>query len=80
MVGDPTEGSILVAAYKAGGATKALNKAYPRTNEIPFDSDRKTYGDDSHRIRTRFEDLSPFDEEKEKAATWWQSRVLRTLC
>jgi len=41
MVGDPTEGSILVAAYKAGGATHALNKAFPRTNEIPFDSDFK---------------------------------------
>jgi Ca2+-transporting ATPase len=35
MVGDPTEGSLLVAAYKAGGMTKELMEAYPRTNEIP---------------------------------------------
>jgi len=41
MVGDPTEGCILVAAYKAGGMTRELNKAYPRINEIPFDSDFK---------------------------------------
>ncbi|MDO9121016.1 MAG: HAD-IC family P-type ATPase, partial [Anaerolineaceae bacterium] len=36
MIGDPTEGSILVAAYKAGAGTKDLNNAYPRKNEVPF--------------------------------------------
>ncbi len=41
MIGDPTEGSILVAALKAGASAKVLNEAYPRTQEIPFDSDRK---------------------------------------
>ena len=41
MVGDPTEGSILVAAHKAGARYSGLNKAYPRQNEIPFDSERK---------------------------------------
>ncbi len=66
MVGDPTEGSILVAAYKAGGATKALNKAYPRTNEIPFDSDYKRMVTVHTVSEPRFEDLSPFDEEKGK--------------
>ena len=41
MIGDPTEGSILVAALKAGASAKALNDAYPRKEEIPFDSVRK---------------------------------------
>ncbi len=66
MVGDPTEGSILVAAYKAGGATAALNKAYPRTNEIPFDSDYKRMVTVHTVSEPRFEDLSPFNEENGK--------------
>lgn len=41
MVGDPTEGAILVAALKAGASAKQLNQAYPRAQEIPFDSVRK---------------------------------------
>jgi Ca2+-transporting ATPase len=41
MIGDPTEGALLVAAAKAGAFAKQLNEAYPRENEIPFDSDRK---------------------------------------
>ncbi len=66
MVGDPTEGSILVAAYKAGGVTAALNKAYPRTNEIPFDSDFKRMVTIHTVDDPRLDDLSPFDEEKGK--------------
>jgi Ca2+-transporting ATPase len=41
MIGDPTEGAILVAALKAGASAKSLNDAYPRQQEIPFDSTRK---------------------------------------
>jgi Ca2+-transporting ATPase len=41
MVGDPTEGSLLVAATKAGMYYKDLKSAYPRIAEIPFDSNRK---------------------------------------
>lgn len=41
IVGDPTEGSILVAAAKAGIFQDNLNQAYPRAQEIPFDSARK---------------------------------------
>ena len=41
MIGDPTEGAILVAALKAGASAKTLNEAYPRKQEIPFDSTRK---------------------------------------
>lgn len=40
-IGDPTETSIIVAAYKNGMTKAALNEAYPRLAEIPFDSDRK---------------------------------------
>lgn len=62
MVGDPTEGSILVAAYKAGGMSKELNKAYPRTNEIPFDSDFKRMVTVHSVSAPRFEDLSPLKD------------------
>ena len=41
MVGDPTEGAILVAAAKAGCLTSELDKSYPRKHEVPFDSVRK---------------------------------------
>jgi P-type Ca2+ transporter type 2C len=41
IIGDPTEGSILVAAAKGGITKSALNEAYPREKEIPFDSVRK---------------------------------------
>lgn len=40
-IGDPTETSIIVAAYKNGMTQEALNQSYPRLAEIPFDSDRK---------------------------------------
>jgi Ca2+-transporting ATPase len=41
MVGDPTEGALLVAAAKAGLNLEKLSEVYPRTQEIPFDSTRK---------------------------------------
>ncbi len=41
IVGDPTEGAMLVAAAKAGVALDELLNAYPRHKEIPFDSDLK---------------------------------------
>ena len=41
MVGDPTEGALLVAAAKAGATVSGMLKAYPREEEIPFDSVRK---------------------------------------
>ncbi len=41
MVGDPTEGAMVVAGAKAGYWRKGLEKQFPRVNEIPFDSDRK---------------------------------------
>ncbi|MCF7899194.1 cation-translocating P-type ATPase [Candidatus Babeliales bacterium] len=41
IVGDPTEGALLVAAAKADLNKKDLEKGYPLQDEIPFDSDRK---------------------------------------
>lgn len=41
IIGDPTEGSLIVAAAKAGLKKEDLEAQYPLTGEIPFDSDRK---------------------------------------
>jgi len=41
MVGDPTEGALVVAAAKAGLWRQAVEADMPRVGEIPFDSDRK---------------------------------------
>ncbi len=40
-IGDPTETSIVLAAYKNGMEKDTLNRDYPRLGGIPFDSDRK---------------------------------------
>jgi len=41
IVGDTTEGALIVAAEKAGLTQKALTEGYPRIGEIPFTSERK---------------------------------------
>lgn len=41
IIGDPTEGAMVVLAYKAGMKKAAWEAAHPRLQEIPFDSDRK---------------------------------------
>jgi len=41
IVGDPTEGALLVAARKAGLDERTLQKLFPRLDEIPFDSTRQ---------------------------------------
>ncbi|MFW9831660.1 MAG: cation-translocating P-type ATPase, partial [Candidatus Thorarchaeota archaeon] len=40
VIGDPTEGALVVAARKAG-LTDELEGQYPRIAELPFDPDRK---------------------------------------
>jgi Ca2+-transporting ATPase len=64
IVGDPTEGALLVAAAKAGTYHAAIKQAYPRENEVPFDSERKrmiTIHDVKDPLPT---DASPFRDEK----------------
>ena len=39
VVGDPTEGALLVAARKAGFDRTELNHSYPRIDSIPFESE-----------------------------------------
>ncbi|RDB61738.1 haloacid dehalogenase [Gordonibacter sp. 28C] len=41
VIGDPTEGALLVLARDIGVEPAALRAAYPRLAERPFDSDRK---------------------------------------
>ena len=41
MVGDPTEGALVVAAAKAGLWRDDVEKRLPRVAEVPFDSERK---------------------------------------
>jgi len=41
MVGDPTEGALLIAAAKGGIRYPDIHNLYPRASEVPFDSERK---------------------------------------
>lgn len=41
IIGDPTEGALIVLAMKAGLSQEKIKKEYPRIGEIPFTSERK---------------------------------------
>ncbi len=41
IIGDPTEGALIVASAKVGLGRDILEKKNPRTDEIPFTSERK---------------------------------------
>ena len=41
VVGDPTEGALVVAATRFGLTKSDLEAAFPRVGELPFDSERK---------------------------------------
>ena len=67
MVGDPTEGALLVAAAKGGALPAPLSQAYPRIEEIPFDSERKRMVT-VHAIKSpEAGDVSPFYDQEHEA-------------
>ena len=41
LIGDPTEGALIVLAEKGGISVDGARKMYPRVAEVPFDSDYK---------------------------------------
>ena len=41
VIGDPTEGALLALAAKGGFGRAETSQRFPRTAEVPFDSDRK---------------------------------------
>ncbi|MEW6083450.1 MAG: cation-translocating P-type ATPase [Chloroflexota bacterium] len=67
IVGDPTEGALLVAAMKAGAMHMDIREAYPRENEVPFDSERKRMITIHDVFAPRPDDPSPFTDERHKS-------------
>jgi len=66
IIGDPTEGSLLVAAAKAGALHDEMDRSYPRVQEVPFDSERKRMIT-VHEVREpRTQDLSPFTDQTKR--------------
>ncbi len=64
IVGDPTEGALLVAAAKAGAYHVDLGEAYPRQDEVPFDSERKRMITIHDVAKPSADDISPFHDDK----------------
>ena len=60
MIGDPTEGAIIVTAAKADKDYQKHERDYPRVQEIPFDSVRKRMTTIHKVIDPHTEDFSPF--------------------
>ena len=63
IVGDPTEGALLIAAARVGLEKEKLERIFPRVTELPFDSQRKRmttvhqFPGDGDRIPLEFEDF-----------------------
>ena len=60
VIGDPTEAALIVAAMKAGAIHEQLDEAYPRQDEVPFDSERKRMITVHSVSAPKAEDASPF--------------------
>lgn len=85
LVGDPTETALLVAAGKAGAGRKELELAYPRINEIPFDSVRKRMTTIHAVLNPHTGDASPFNDDSRRewravAVTKGAPDVVLDLC
>lgn len=63
MIGDPTEGAMLIAAAKAGAKLDELATAFPRHKEIPFDSSLKRMVTVHKVTWIKDEDPSPFHDQ-----------------
>lgn len=51
IIGDPTEGAMVVGSHKLGIISEEISVVHPRTNDLPFDSERKmmtTFHDGIH--------------------------------
>jgi P-type Ca2+ transporter type 2C len=64
IVGDPTEGALLIAAAKADAYHVDLHEAYPRQDEVPFDSERKRMVTIHDIWKPNPRDVSPFKDNK----------------
>lgn len=64
IIGDPTEGALLVAAAKAGVYRVETHASYPRWGEIPFDSERKRMVTVHGVRRPSPDDASPFYDKQ----------------
>jgi Ca2+-transporting ATPase len=64
MTGDPTEGALVVAAAKAGALPRPLYQAYPRVQEVPFDSERKRMITIHKVQQSTPDDFSPFNHHE----------------
>jgi len=76
LVGDPTEGAMIVATAKAGGRARDLNLSYPRVQEIPFDSIRKRMITVHALKDPHSEDISPFYDDRQ-IPSGFAVRILR---
>jgi Ca2+-transporting ATPase len=66
VIGDPTEAALIVVAEKAGALHADIDRAYPRENEIPFDSERKRMITVHSIVDPQPDDPSPFQNTSHK--------------
>ncbi len=70
IIGDPTEAAMVVAGAKADVGYLDLLDAYPREQEIPFDSTRKRMTTIHKVDKPQDEDISPFKASDKMFMSW----------